>query len=198
MTLDKIFIVCVFIFLFVLLFFRKYIEKFRGSTFVVQTFPIGDVNGWCGTAFPNNYFRVLLGIDAYAPVGQQYTPYYFCEVRVPANIDQTAPIDWRTVSKFCMPKFKASEMGSRYNPGTWAPNVGSFFANLGKGILKVIFQTASPIPSGLNPAEYVQEIEKRDKGIKTTEGERILMEGVDAISKTEGNSYSYFYRCDPI
>jgi hypothetical protein len=197
MTLVKILIVCVFILLFVLLFFRKYIEKFRGSTFVIQTFPIGDVNKWCGTAFPNNYFRVLLGIDAYAPVGQQYTPYYFCEVRVPANIDQKTPIDWKNVPKFCMPKFRPSDMGSRYNPGKWAPNINSFFANLSKGIIKAIMEKKAPLAAALNPAVYVSEIKKIEDGRKSTESEIIIGNAVDAISQTEGDSYSYFYRCDP-
>ncbi len=202
----KIFIAIILIVLFVVLLMHKNIEKFRGSTFVVQPFPVGDYYKICGAAFPNTTFRTLVGIDKYAPVGQQFTPYYFCETRVPAGIDQKNPIDWMNIPKFCLPTFKASQMGTRYNPGKWAPDVGSFFYNLMKtgqrltttyyGVVPPAVQTAAA--AVINPVAFAANATTTGVGYANSSGaEDSANKMVDAISKTEGDSFSYFYRCDP-
>jgi hypothetical protein len=193
--------------LIVLFAMRKQISNFVGSTFVIQTFPIGDQLGWCGTAFPNNFFKVLLGVDKYAPVGMQYTPYYLCEVRVPAKVDQKAPIDWMSTSKFCAPNFKPSEMASHYNPGKWAPNVGAFFLNFLKSAHQVTTTYYGIVPAAwqatingvMNPVVYASNATTAGIGYAQSSGaEQSLNNMVDAISQTEGDSYSYYYRCDPV
>ena len=207
MNTVKVFIAIILVGLFVVLLMRKNIEKFAGSTFVVQSFPIGDAYGWCGTAFPNKLFRVLMGIDIYGAIGQQFTPYYFCETRVPAGIDQKNPIDWMKTPKFCMPKFKASAMGSRYNAGKWAPNMGSFFYNLMKtgqritttyyGVLPPAVQSSAA--ALLNPVTFAANATTTGAGYANSSGaEDSANKMVDAISRTEGDSFSYFYRCDPV
>lgn len=207
MDIPKVFIVIILVLLFVVLLMRKNIEKFAGSTYVVQSFPIGDYYKICGAAFPNTSFRVLMGIDKYAPIGRQYTPYYFCETRVPAGIDQKNPIDWMKTPKFCIPKFKPSEMSARYNPGKWAPDVGSFFYNLMKTGQRLTTSYYGVVPPAvqssaaalINPVAYAANATTTGVGYANSSGaEASANKMVDAISRTEGDSYSYFYRCDPI
>jgi hypothetical protein len=205
-TLIKILSGILLIALAVLVLLRQRVSNFVGSTFVIQPFPIGDTLGWCGTTFPNNLFRVLLGVDKFAQIGRQYSPYYFCEVRVPAKVDQKAPINWLAQPKMCAPNFTPSPMETHFNPGKWAPSVGKFFLNLTRGSQQLTTTYYGIVPPAvqssvaavINPVAFAANAATTGVGYAQSSGaQQSLEKAVDAISETTGDSHSYYYRCDP-